>query len=297
MSTYSAHHLTIHSSMEFPELKKSKVKEDLTIKYGSFSYNSHDILENGAFRIASQYIITKNGVFLRWNDRDICQINSREIIVNPDTGIEDNFLRSLILGPALGIYLHLKGRMVLHSSTINIEGRGVGFVGHNGAGKSTTTSYFLKKGYPLVADDVSSLEFIDDIPVVYPGIPRIKLWPETIELWDGPLVCFPIHSQSTKRSCVVENFHDEPTHLKHIYVIERAEKTEIKDISPQEGLIELIRNSYCANIFSDTYQKESLADYGKLLKKISLKRLYIQEGLDKLDNMVKRVEEDVVLND
>lgn len=297
MSTYSAHHLTIHSSMEFPELKKIEGKEDLAIKYGSFSYNSRDILDKGVFRIASQYIITKKGVFLSWNDRDICKICSKEIIVNPNTGIEDNFLRSLILGPALGIYLHLHGRMVLHSSTIDIEGAGVGFVGHNGAGKSTTTSYFLKKGYPLVADDVSSLEFIDDIPVVYPGIPRIKLWPETLELWDNKLQCFHLHSQSTKRSCVVENFHDEPTHLKHIYVIERAEKTEIKDISPQEGLIELIRNSYCANIFSDTYQKESLADYGKLLKKISLKRLYIQEGLDKLDNMVKRVEEDVVLND
>ncbi len=187
--------------------------------------------------------------------------------------------------------------MVLHSSTIDIEGAGVGFVGHNGAGKSTTTSYFLKKGYPLVADDVSSLEFIDDIPVVYPGIPRIKLWPETLELWDNKLQCFHLHSQSTKRSCVVENFHDEPTHLKHIYVIERGEKTEIKDISPQERLIELIRNSYCANIFSDSYQKESLADYGKLLKKISLKKLYIEQGLDKLDTMVQKVEGDVALND
>lgn len=295
MFYYKAHHLNLKSSIEFPELKKIEGKEDLTIKYGSVNYSSSDIQENGVFRIASQYIITKKGVFLRWNDRDICQIRSKEIIVNPHTGIEDNFLRSLILGPALGIYLHLHGRVVLHSSTIDIEGAGVGFVGHNGAGKSTTTSYFLKKGYPLVADDVSSLEFIEDIPVVYPGIPRIKLWPETIKLWDGPIVCFPIHSPSTKRSCVVENFHESSVPLKHIYVIERGEKTEITDISPQEGLIELIRNSYCANIFSDTYQKESLADYGKLLKKISLKRLYIQEGLDKLDKMVQKVEEDVGL--
>ncbi len=297
MFYYKAHHLNLKSSIEFPELKKIEGKEDLTIEYGSVNYSSSDIQENGVFRIASQYIITKKGVFLRWNDRDICQIGSKEIIVNPNTGIEDNFLRSLILGPALGIYLHLNGRVVLHSSTINMDGAGVGFVGHNGAGKSTTTSYFLKNGYPLVADDVSSLEFINNIPVVYPGIPRIKLWPETRDLWDNKLECFPIHTQSTKRSCVVENFPGKSVPLKHIYVIERGEKTEITDISPQEGLIELIRNSYCANIFSDTYQKESLADYGKLLKKISLKRLYIQEGLDKLDKMVQKVEEDVALND
>ena len=297
MSIYSAHNLNIHSSIEFPELKKSKEKEDLTIKYGFFNYSSKDIQDKGVFRIASQYIITKEAVFLNWNDRDICQISPREIIVNPDTGIEDNFLRSLILGPALGIYLHLQGRVVLHASTINMQGKGVGFVGHNGAGKSTTTSYFLKKGYSLVADDVSSLEFINNIPLVYPGIPRIKLWPETMDLWDEKLECFPIHTQSTKISCAVDNFHDEPTPLKHIYVIERGEETHIEDITPQEGLIELIRNSYCANIFSDTYKKKSLADYGKLVKKISLKRLYIQEGLDKLDNMVQAVEEDVGLND
>ncbi len=297
MSTYSAHHLTIRSEIEFPELKKSEGKKDLTIKYGSFHYSFRDILDKGVFRIASQYILTRDGVFLKWNDIDICQIKSQEIIVNPDTGIEDNFSRSLILGPALGIYLHLQGRIVLHASTINMQGTGVGFVGHNGAGKSTTTSYLLKKGYPLVADDVSSLEFINNIPLVYPGIPRIKLWPETMDLWDEKLECFPIHTQSTKKSCAVDNFHEKPIPLKHIYVIERGETTHIEDIPPQEGLIELIRNSYCANIFSDTYQKKSLADYGKLVKKISLKRLYIQEGLDKLDKMVQAVEEDVGLND
>ncbi len=267
----------------------------MTIKYGLFTYSSSEIRDNGVFRIASHYLLLKDSVILILNNMDICQISSKEIIVNPDTGIEDNFLRSLILGPAMGIYLHMQGRIVLHASTINMQGKGVGFVGHNGAGKSTTTSYFLKKDYPLVADDVSSIEFINNIPLVYPGIPRIKLWPETRDLWDKELECFPIHSQSTKMSCVVDNFHDEAMPLKDIYVIERGECTHIQDIPPQEGLIELIRNSYCANIFSTSYQKESLADYGKLMKKISLKRLYIQEGLDKLDSMVKAVEEDVGL--
>ncbi|MBU4535942.1 MAG: hypothetical protein KKF16_09050 [Euryarchaeota archaeon] len=289
MSTYSAHNLTIHSSIEFPELKKSKGKKDLTIKYGSFSYSDTEIQDKGIFRIASQYILTKDGVFLNWNNIDICQIRSDEIIINPDTGIEDNFLRSLILGPAVGINLHLKGRMVLHSSTIKVNEAGVGFVGHNGAGKSTTTVSFLKNGHPLVADDVSSLEFINNIPLVYPGIPRIKLWPEARKLWGEKLDCFPIHSQSTKMSCVVENFHEKSIPLKHIYVIERSKSTHVEDISPQEGLIELIRNSYCANIFSPYYQKKSLNDYSKLVKKISLKKLCIEQGLDKLDNMVQVV--------
>jgi hypothetical protein len=303
MHAHIAHGLNIKSEINFPELPKISEEDtpkshqnnnpDITIKYGPVDYASKKVLDQGAFRIASHYILTKDSVFLIWNDIDICEIKPNKIIVNPYTGIEENFLRSLILGPAIGILLHQLGRLVLHASTIKINDSGVAFMGHNGAGKSTTTISLMKNGYPLVADDISSIEFKDNIPLVYPGIPRIKLWPESLELWCEDVESFLIHSESRKRSCHVDNFHNEIVPLKHIYVIENSEKTYLGPISPQEELIELIKNSYAANIFQNSYQKASLGEYAKMVKNVSIKQLNIERSLDKISEMVDLVERDV----
>jgi hypothetical protein len=303
MHAHIAHGLNIKSEINFPELPKISEEDTpkshqnnnpaITIKYGPVDYTSKKVLARGVFRIASHYILTKDSVFLIWNDIDICEIKPSKIIVNPYTGIEENFLRSLILGPAIGILLHQLGRLVLHASTIKINDSGVAFMGHNGAGKSTTTISLMKNGYPLVADDISSIEFKNGIPLVYPGIPRIKLWPESFELWGENVESFLIHSESRKMSCHVDNFHNEIVPLKHIYVIENSEKTYLGPISPHEALIELIKNSYSANIFQNSYQKASLGEYAKMVKNVSIKQLNIERSLDKISEMVDLVERDV----
>jgi len=290
MPYYKAHGLSLKSIIKFPELIEGSNDFDVTIQYGEVDYSSKKIIAKGVFRIASHYILTEESVFLIWNGIDICEINSCEIIVNPGTDIEENFLRALILGPGLGILLHQRGRLVLHASAVNINDGAVAFMGHNGAGKSTTTVSFLQNHHPLVTDDIMSIEFREGVPLVFPGFPRIKLWPESM---GENLESFPIHSELRKRSCVVNNFHDQLIKLKHVYVIENSEKTTLKPLSPQEALIELIRNSYCANIFQDSDQAANLGEYAKIVKTVSIKQLNIEKDLDKIPEMVLMVEQDV----
>lgn len=292
MHYYKAHGLTIKSEIKFPELMESRQKSNALIKYGKVDYSTKKVLSEGVFRVASHYILTEDSLFLNWNDIDVCQISEgKEIIVNPETGIEETFLRALILGPAMGILLHQRGRLVLHASAVNINDGAVAFMGHNGAGKSTTTASFMNSGYSLVADDILSIEFREGIPLVFPGFPRIKLWPESM---NENMISFPIHSESRKRSCAVPNFPDQLVELKHVYVIENGEKTTLEPLSPQEALIELIRNSYCANIFQNSDQATNLGEYAKIVKQVSIKQLHIKKDLDKIPEMVHMVEEDVL---
>ncbi|MDP3484607.1 MAG: hypothetical protein Q8S06_03755 [Methanobacteriaceae archaeon] len=295
MPTYTAHGLNIKSEIIFPELLKSSEDSDILIKYGDFDYSSKEIISEGVFRIASHYILTENSVYLIWNNIDICQIiKGKEIIVNSQTSIDKTFLRALILGPALGILLHQRGRLVLHASAVNINNVAVAFMGHNGAGKSTTTFSFMNSDYPLIADDILSIEFKNNIPLVFPGLPRIKLWPESIEIFDKSMKSFPIHPESRKRSYLVDDFCKQVVSLKHIYVIENKETTYLEELKPQEALIELIRNSYCANIFQNSDQATNLEEYGKIVKNVSIKQLNIERSLDKIPEMVKLVEKDVI---
>ncbi len=296
MKTYKAHGLSIESDIHFPELLECSEKSKISIKYGNFDYPPEKVLEEGVFRIASYYILTENSVYLVWNNIDICQISKgKEIIVNSRTGVDETFLRALILGPALGILLHQRCRLVLHASAININDVAVAFMGHNGAGKSTTTFSFINSGYPLIADDILSIEFRDNIPVVYQGLPRIKLWPESMEIFDKSMESFPIHPESRKRSYFVDDFCNQVVSLKHIYVIENKDKTYLEELKPQEALIELIRNSYCANIFQNSDQATNLEAYGKIVKNVSIKQLNIERSLDKIPEMVNLIEKDVIL--
>ena len=296
MPTYTAHGLNIKSEIIFPELLKSSEDSNILIKYGEFDYSSQKTISEGVFRIASHYILTEDSVYLVWNNIDICQIiKGKKIIVNSRTGVDVTFLRTLILGPALGILLHQRGRLVLHASAVHMNNGAVAFMGHNGAGKSTTTFSFMNSDYPLIADDILSIEFRDNIPVVYPGLPRIKLWPESLEIFDKSIESFPIHPESRKRSYLVDDFSNRVHNLKHIYVIENKEKTYLEELRSQEALIELIRNSYCANIFQNSDQATNLEEYGKIVKNVSIKQLNIERSLDKIPEMVNLVEKDVLL--
>lgn len=295
MFHYTAHGLNIKSEIIFPELMKSSNDTDILIRYGDFGYSSREIISEGVFRIASHYILTENSVYLIWNHIDICQIHKgQEIIVNSRTGIDETFLRALILGPALGILLHQRGKLVLHASAVNINDSAVAFMGHNGAGKSTTTFAFIDNGHPLISDDILSIDFRNGLPVVYPGLPRIKLWPESLEISRKNMKSFPIHPESRKRSCFVDDFHNRDIYLKHIYVIENRANTFLEELEPQAALIELIRNSYCANIFQNSDQATNLREYAKIVKNVSIKQLNIKRSLEKIPEMVNLVERDVI---
>jgi len=188
MHFYKAHGLSLKSEIEFPELLEGPRNYDILIKYGKVDYSTKKVLSEGVFRVASHYILTDDSVYLIWNEINICQIlEGNKIIVNSQTGIEETFLRALVLGPAMGILLHQRGRLVLHASAVNINDGAVAFMGHNGAGKSTTTASFMASGHPLIADDILSLEFREGIPMVFPGFPRIKLWPES-KIQNRPLI-------------------------------------------------------------------------------------------------------------
>ncbi len=63
-----------------------------------------------------------------------------------------------LLGPIIGFVLHLRGAPCLHASAVAVEGRAVAFLGHSGAGKSTTAAAFIRRGFRALTDDVLALD-------------------------------------------------------------------------------------------------------------------------------------------
>lgn len=302
MNYYQAHGLLIQSDIHFPGLLKinpqelnhypgEKVKISLIEEYDP----DLEILSEGIFRVATQYQITRNSIQLLWDNEFLCAIkNGEEIQINKHSSLPKNFLYSLIQGAALGVLLHQKGCLVLHASAVNIDGSGVAFTGHNRMGKSTTTMAFINQGYPLIADDILSIRILNGTPQVFSGNPYLKLWPEVIRKFPGNCKSLHlIHPESTKKACILKSSSLGSFTLKKIYVLEKNTQMSISEISPGESLMELIRNSYCANIFQESDEEKYFREYAALLSTVPLKKLERFDSLKRLPELVKLVEDDL----
>lgn len=298
MKHYYAHGLGILSEIHFPEFKTKKTNIDLIIQYGliePYSDNYRDFYLSELTKVR----VTSNETYLFWNDALICCIEDcQKIIVNPHTGLDEDFLRLLILGYAFAIFLHQMGTLVLHANAVNMFGGAIVFLGDRGKGKSTTSLILNKKGYSLISDDVLSISVNNDIPRVYSGFPRLKLWPEVIrKLDEDPELMPQISFNSEKRSYFVnDNFSNISLPLKFIYLIERSDETKIESINIQEGLMELVKSSYCYKLFNNLELYENLKQCTEILNKVPLKRLYIKHSLDELPAVVKIIEKDILKN-
>jgi hypothetical protein len=98
--------------------------------------------------------------------------DGNEIIIEPHPGVDEDSVRTFLLGSAFGALLTQRHLLVLHGNAIQIGESCVVCVGPSGSGKSTLAAEFMKRGYPVLADDVAP---VDEQCRAVPGVPRIKL--------------------------------------------------------------------------------------------------------------------------
>jgi hypothetical protein len=117
---------------------------------------------------------------LAWYGRARLRVADGEVVADGD---DEAFLRQCVVGPGLGVLLHRRGRLVLHGSAVEVDGRAVVLLGEKGAGKSTTAAALLARGHALVTDDLVALAEPPGggAPLIAPGPAQMKLWPEAAE--------------------------------------------------------------------------------------------------------------------
>lgn len=104
------------------------------------------------------------------------------ITVQPRLAADVPDIRVFLLGSVFGFLCHQRGLLPLHAGCLGIDGSAVAIAGEAGAGKSTLTAAFLRRGFRVLADDVTVVDTAAPSgPVVLPSFPRIKLWRDAID--------------------------------------------------------------------------------------------------------------------
>jgi len=105
-------------------------------------------------------------------------------------------LRLFLLGSAFGALLHQRRLLVMHASTIQTARGAVLFVGDSGHGKSTLLAALVRRGYAMLADDVTAVTVDSPSgPVAFTSYPRLRLCADAAARLDYPVAGLPrVHS-------------------------------------------------------------------------------------------------------
>jgi hypothetical protein len=285
MKYYQVYNLCIASELYFPELIQIEGKPDAKIKFGKIADVIDIQTENSRSFIGE---LPEIGEFLIYD--------GREIIIEPLPNVDESLLRTVILGPVLCVLLRQRGFLVLHASCIDINNKGVAFLGGSGWGKSTFATAFHSQGYNVLTDDVLPIQVTKNQAIVFPSYPQFKLCPDAAtSLGKDVETLLPVSKDSFKVAYKLSHgFQANPIPLQQIYVLAKGEEHKITPIGAQEAFVELVRHTRAMDSINEqSFIKEHLQFCSDLIKNVRFCRFTRKPSLEDLPVLIELVKDDI----
>jgi len=293
MYSYSAYGLGIHSEFPLPELNAAIVEKDIVVQIRKLDNNKLPTIDN-----QPNLKINPNEIVLSIEEVGTFEIIEGKVInVSPAPNVEDALLSRYLIGTVMALLLYQRGLLVLHASSININGSAVSFLGNPGSGKSSIVAALHKNGHEIITDDVSAIDFNGENFKVLPGYPQIKLSNEVARSLVYDLnSSIRLDKQEEKRGYRVNNgLVESPNKLRQIYILTKASDCGIARVSHQDALKEIIRHSYPIR-FAQPENPEHFLNCVNIINKIPLYRLNRSSSLQSLPILAHLVEENLIQN-
>jgi hypothetical protein len=227
--------------------------------------------------------------------------NGREVLVEPETGVDLSLVRLFILGSVIGLVCHQRGLLPLHASAIEFEGGAIAFVGNPGQGKSTLAAHCLAHGpVHLVADDILVVSFDrSGRPWAHPGMPSVKLWRDALEALGQPVDGLrPDWLRADKFHLpITERLVQAPLPLSRVYVLDDdpdAGPGRIQPVSGAAAAAALIAHTYRVEYLDATAQRpQHFAASTRLAGAVAVRRLTRRRDLAQIGATVDAIFDDL----
>ena len=287
---FIAYGLRIESEVRCPGLPTGSGAPDVIVRYAQVQ------VPPGAPGAERTYIVEPGQLRVYWAGVGTFLIrDGGEVLIDPVPGVEESLLRLYLLGPALAVVLHQRRHLVLHASVVLVGNEVVGFLGEKGWGKSTTAAALNARGHALLADDILAVHRnAQGMPIVQPGPPQFKLWPESAaaSFGDDPSTLARLHSRIEKR--VREANGDgkaQPVPLGRLYLLDRGETLESIPMARSSALLALIRHSFLSHLMLALGAAgENFKQCAWLAQRIPVHRLQRPKNLNALAEIVRLIE-------
>lgn len=194
--------------------------------------------------------VTEESVFFRGEEQVEFLITGGNLVqVHPSDDYTPSYLSVYIMGSCMGAILQQRGFMLMHGSCVTDGHRSILITGQSGAGKSTLAAEFLKQGWKLITDDVTTVFDRDGVPMVQSSYPSQKLWNDALNRYQNDE--HSVHSLYTDRDRekfgvhVNSDFMDGTAPLSLVVRLAKADhEVHLEAMEGMAKIDQLVRNSY-----------------------------------------------------
>jgi len=309
--------IAVDSNIEFPELTRSKGKESNL----RFTFSSEKFINNNDLNWFSDLILPNGrtwlsvarstiGYVLSFPDIAYFVIDNTNdhIICYPGSNIPVNAIRYLFINQVIPLYLSNKGKIVLHSSAVSINGNAVVFTGLSATGKSTLASVFCREGHKLITDDYLLINKYDNQFYAVPSYAGIKLSDISKScIFDSGII--PTHENTL---FVEKHWLDisknnmyltyENVKISRIYLLQDSNNDidnidlKICNASVKELFTNLIDSMFLLDFNDLDMVKNNFNNCADLLNSNLIKKLEYKKSFENLDNLIETIIKDVEIN-
>ena len=204
MYDYCVCGLIIASEIDLPGLISTRLGEkspDVTIRRAQVPQELDDPVATGPnWRFSGTQLLLRIPGVVRF-----LVTEGKAIVFEAEGNTPAAEIASFLVGSAFAVLLHQRRQIVIRASAVCVGGKAVLFCGPSGTGKSTIAAALGRRGYPLLNDDLCTID-LDPMgtPFVLGDHHRLTLWGDTIQHLD-----LTDHKGPALRS-ILEKFYVEP---------------------------------------------------------------------------------------
>ena len=304
MNHYQAFGLLIESDLDLPELSPTNLAgrtPDLRIIRTDIGRALPEPDEQPVFDYEDS-----GGIVMIWPQVAGFRIRMPDVIeIDPAACSKPEYLAFPLLGPVMGWFLHLRGRMILHASAVNWRGHAFGFLGDKMAGKSTTAAAFLRDGAQLLTDDLLVFDMSDTArPMVQPAFAQLKLSDDSAAaVAIAGAEALPLIMEGfAKRQHRLNSLADAPTMCDALFVLERVDDAAtVKWLDGKDALLAVMRFGYNVRFTNAPLEMQNRKRHFEqcvaLTRSVRVGALRVPADLGRLDEVLTAVDASLAVPD
>jgi hypothetical protein len=213
--------------------------------------------------------------------------------------VED--MATYLLGPVMGFVLLLRGVICLHASAVVIGNSVVAIAGQAEAGKSTVAAAFARQSYPVLSDDVVTLDEHGGRILVQPAYPRIRLWPDSVGALYGEVDALPRLTPTwDKRYLDLTTngyrFQNAALPLSAVYVLAERQADphapRVESIPRRDALVALVANTYMTHLMDRAMRRRAFDILTHVIERVFVRRVVPHLDLGHIDALCEAILDD-----
>lgn len=238
------HGLYINSFIKLEDCPTfNHVNPDVNIIEGNYNNQDSEILNYIRYKyldLQTLSVTVKNvGEFLIKSSNEIV-VNCKKELLN------SSLIQILIFNTLIPLLLLQRGAIIMHGSTVELDNKCILFIGESGMGKSTKAmDFILNKGYNLVSDDISVINYSDFNFYVSPSKSILRLNEDM--LLKFKITEYKKCSYSKKYNISINKKSRYNSQLEHIFILEDNNYNTPTNI---DNFFLLLKNIYKINKYT-----------------------------------------------